>query len=503
MSAPIAAKAVGALAAQVAARRIINAAQRAGNIGVMASDPVTPGANGANSTVPGQTARANTWNPTAGTSGAQVQMDNPNIEQVAGRYGAKLISNGGFLPETVTQADLVTRAGGISSATRFCYDGQIFGAFVSASSSQDKQCNVRILVTDLETGVKQWTRAADYTVANANQVEIKCDFGSAKPREIVVFTGRALYARGFNFEPGRSFFPAQAAGRIRSAFGMDSFSDGVTYGGEVTTKTQIAQTWAHVAARMLGDDVPLVSGFSGTGWARNVAPKWGDRIDAGDFSQARAGKLDFIGLFGTINDRTENEAAVLTAMDTKLRVLRAQQPNAFISYAGPQWHATSATPQSRYDAMKAVVQGIDSRFIWLDNSPAGEAWQTGNGFLGTSPPAGSTQTIVGSVSGSTATITANIYSRITTGMTLTYGGNTVTIATGGGQGGFTGTFNLTAPGVTAAPGTVFTVNGQTGNGNSDFYANADEVHWSEQGHFYLGQRYANAALRALDAIANS
>jgi hypothetical protein len=79
-----------------------------------------------------------------------------------------------------------------------------------------------------------------------------------------------------------------------------------------------------------------------------------------------------------VNDNASfTDAAVAAAAQQAWALLATAQPDAIIVGAGPMRCAVYDAPQSRYDVLKAAfmtVAGNDKRFVWIDNSPAGENW---------------------------------------------------------------------------------------------------------------------------------
>lgn len=474
-------------------QRILAAAAQVRPAGVLGSDPMTMGVANANSTI--RTDRnCTSFNQSTGVSNATVQVNDPAIEWISGKWA--IGGGSGWRSNTILQANGTSRSGAQGPGLGTCYDGQAMDIAVVGGAG-DSTSAIRCRVTDLKTRQQSWTAASDYLVTNGLVAYAKFDFGSAADRLLEFFFGKNTYVRGLNFEVGRMIWRPVRTG-LKGAYFRDSWAASIVSGG---ASSSVRAGCGYACLEALGVENPIVLGYPGSGLTRAGVPTYGARIAPsgiaanGDLSQAQCGKLDAILLLISLNDNGDTDAAVTAALIAVLPVLRAEQPDAIIIITGPQNVQSSPAVQARYDAAAAaVVSAGDPAVIYVDTSPAGTPITTGTGFSGTIP-------VTASVSGTTLTVTGNsTTTKLFIGMPVSHANLPAgTVISAGPGGSFTGVFTLSNSASAPASGT-FTIGGANNTGNGQNVIGNDGTHpVDDAAHGYYGRREAAAILQTLAA----
>lgn len=232
------------------ARRILRGAARPVTPidAVLAPAPtVTIGAANAASTINGQA--------TSLGAGTYQANDLNVVEHVGGR----LVANGGgyagqgMTGNRTTLALRATHGQGI----RFATDAQALDVCVNAGN-----VGFVIYVTDVATGIRGRTPAADLTTGDFNYHYVKLEFASRAVRIIEVYIQNVGLLRGINTDAAGSIWRSPSADEPRLVLIGDSFSSGQGSGASNTTRL----TFPHFMAQRLGVTNIYCSADGGTGY---------------------------------------------------------------------------------------------------------------------------------------------------------------------------------------------------------------------------------------------
>lgn len=350
------------------ARRILNAARRgiAPVAGVMATPPtVTQGTDFANSLI----STAMTTNFGSGTYQAN---DARYVESVSG----KIILSPSQLDRYVGQG---MTGNNVTLAKRATYGQGL--RFATDAMDMDICCNFAattfcIYVTDPATGVRARTQAGDISFASSNWKYLRVTFATRAVRIIEIYCTNQGQFRGINVESGYTIWPAPLPDEPKVVILGDSWGNGQLSGG--TNSVKLA--WPTYLAERLGIANIYSSSNGGTGLLNpgGTNGTFRERVVAGDLNISLIGAQDLVVIETSVNDTsTYTDAACQTEMQLLTTAIMTVQPGALIAAFGPQTTLGTTTPQTRYDAIKAgfmAAAGTDQRLLWIDNSPAGEAW---------------------------------------------------------------------------------------------------------------------------------
>lgn len=321
------------------------------------------------------------------------------------------------------------------------------------------------------------------TTGNVDQY-LTLDFGTRAVRRLTVEATRTGKLAGGFVEDGAALWPVDVSDVPHAVFLGDSYVFG---SGPSLTADGVAVQMADRMGLAL-----QASGSGGTGWnqtATNVL-RFDQRIAGGDLTRAyHAPEVVF--LHASVNDAlpAQNYATVQANALAGLRAARAQLPGVpivvFGCVAAPNRIAAQVT------ACEAAVAGAVAafadplcRFVPVDGDPGGK-WISGLGseIRFTAPLANATGATLATAwpAGTSATNYTIVFADGSTRVaSLTQNGTAVT---------WTGAVTASA---TAMVRQV--------EGNARFTMGADWVHPSGYGAAYLGERYARAALAALESM---
>jgi len=246
--------------------------------------------------------------------------------------------------------------------------------------------NFTVYVTDLATGIRARVQADDFTAANNNPRYVRCDATGRGWRRYEIVAGTVASITAINVPTTDTIRPAQFADEARIGYIGDSYIAGAL--SDTGTINYARMTTTDYMFARFGVVRGWPFGVGGTGvLATNSgnSANFQQRRDNGDFKISRIGRLDLLIAPPSINDSssssggTTSDAVFQAAYQTYISSLMIDQPTAIIVGFGPQFAVSTQPGQSRYDAAKAgflAAAGNDPRMIWIDNSPAGEAWMT-------------------------------------------------------------------------------------------------------------------------------
>lgn len=365
------------------AERLLRAVARAKPIGVMSVAPTyTQGGAGVNSTI----------NASATATGASSASQKPTyvgsdarLEWVSAHVSLDAWNGFGWIPDHKTKAASgnYRYLGSDGWGVRFATDAQAFdfnAALNTSATGSGGTGACRVLVTDLATGLTEWTRAADYT-GDASWRYYKFDFGSRAPRGRLItiyFTGNAFFV-GLNVGAQDRVWKEPSPDEAKIAYFGDSYGEGVG------VTSSIRGALPYVFGELMGAPNVISSSSAGTGYANagsNVT--WAARV-ARDMDYNLIGDMDLVTVFGTANDNAQSDGAVTAAITSTITDLMVAQPNAIIVVAGPQYAVGIQTTLARYALVKAAVQavpGYGGRLFYVDNGPADQNWMSGLGKQG-------------------------------------------------------------------------------------------------------------------------
>lgn len=256
---------------------------------------------------------------------------------------------------------------------RFATFEQVIGLVFDARSGG----RFMVYVTDPATGASARIAANDFAPANGLS-EKKLDFGSRGLRVITLACSEgSAYFNGVNTASGGKIWPLPEPDAPRIGILWDSYGQGQVSDSGTINNSRLTLPY-YLAARL--GSLNLFNGsVGGTGYvsANGSIGTYRTRLTAGDFDISRIGKCDVIFVGGTLNDNASSDADVTTEMGLTLPLLRTTQPDALLVGFGPEITNNHATPQGRFDVMKAAwtaALGSDPNAIYLDNSPSGESW---------------------------------------------------------------------------------------------------------------------------------
>lgn len=195
----------------------------------------------------------------------------------------------------------------------------------------------------------------------------------------------------FCFAAADTVRPAQAPDDVKVTMFGDSYGYGVN-------NDSIKTRYGDILGDRLGAHA-LISAVGGSGYLNAVNGfTWRQRVANGDLAESLIGKQDLVFVFGSVNGSGYSDAAVQAEVALTVRAMMSAQPGAIIMVAGPQFTANKPTLPSRYAAVKSGVvaaAGADPLVVSIDNSPAGEAWQTGGEKAGATTGLGNNDIYLG------------------------------------------------------------------------------------------------------------
>lgn len=340
--------------------------------GVLGVSPTfSQAATNANSTLNAAVAVATlTTNLAAGSFAAN---DTNYIQQIGGPLS---VQANGYIGDTVINTlSPLARQGGHGMGIRFMMDQAAFEIGVQNAGS-----TAIVYMTDPQTRIRARVQAADQAIASGLSYS-KWTF--AAPAQMIIEAYPAPFCRLTNIVvgAGNRIWKAPNADGPRIVFVGDSWETAVSTDGGTN---QVRLAMIDYFAERLGSPNINSASVSSTGLISggNVATSgtYLQRIMAGDIDRARVGDFDGVICGGSLNDGGNTDAARQAAYTATIKAAGVAQPNALIYGHGPQYTTATPTAQSTYDAHKAGFAAAaatfsnDPRFIYLDNSPAGEGW---------------------------------------------------------------------------------------------------------------------------------
>ncbi|KQZ31735.1 hypothetical protein [Caulobacter sp. Root1472] len=373
--------------AQAKARKIVRAA-RTSNLGpitaVMAS-PATfsAGTAGANSTIV-------TGNGPAFGSG-QYNAGDRTVIGAIGQIILDPITPSQYKGQNVLE-NLGTgaRRGSPGQALYFRTNAPSFDIVMIPGTIVSGGNRVVVYATDYATGIRARATAIDSDITSTSSAYYKWDFGSAGDRLVELYSESDFRFRGINVGSSYSVWRPEFPNEPRSFVLWDS------YGGPTgaTGTNRVKLSIPDFIGEAMGTRFVVSSSRGGTGFIAFTGTDgtFGQRIAAGEADASRIGTMDICGMPASVNDNAAyTDAAVAAAAQAAYSALASSTAcaSAIIWGMGPSASTNYTAPQSRHDALKAAFLAVangDPRFIWLDNSPAGENWWR-------SPPAGTNLSI--------------------------------------------------------------------------------------------------------------
>ena len=322
------------------------------------------------------------------------------------------------------------------------------------------------------------------TTTGSTDQYLMLDFGTRAVRRIVVEAMRTGRLAGGFVEDGAALWPVDVSDVPHAVFLGDSYVFG--------SGPDLA---ADGVAVQMADRMGLAlqaSGSGGTGWNQSATSvhRFDQRIANGDLSFGYQAP-EVIFLHASVNDAYvgQSGAAVQANALAGLKAARAQYPGVpivvFGCVAAPNRAAAQVT-LAETSVAAAVTAFADPlcRFVPIDGDPGGK-WVTGLGselrFTAALASATSATLATAWPAGTSATSYTVLFSDGSTRLaTLTQNGTAVSW-----------TIAVTA-GATAMV--------RQSEGNARFVMSGDWIHPSNYGAAYLGERYARAALAALEAM---
>lgn len=349
--------------------------------GVMATAPTrTAGAANANGTINQSRTGGTTYqnvNPDA-VYGPLIQ---PNDPRLTIQGGAQILKNNRYTGSWIN-AGASSKNAGRGWGPRFCTDTRYI-EFVNCNAVAPNHWRLR--VTDLTTGLCQWTQAADYVppLTDYSFYYEKTDLGSQAPRRLEFFFDINNYYGGFNIDATANSWKDTQAGFVSGQMMGDSLSLG--------TPSQFSTLHAFLTPAYgdrLGIDSLIANGCGGSGL---VAPGSGTNLITRRADLTQFGPLDLIPIAIGYNDRTTDTTALATlraAAATYCKAVLQDQPDALLHmFMSTPGYAGGAVGQATYDAHKngfndayAVASANDQlRMFYTDMSPSGPYSVAGQG----------------------------------------------------------------------------------------------------------------------------
>ena len=368
---------------------------------VMASPPTrTEGAAGAASTINSAAISSPSFGPPGGTGARWLEG--------IGVYEAATPSRDTAWSDIGANQRRSAHGAGIRTMT----DASVFEIALGGGAAANQP--YAMYVTDLGTGIRARVAVNDPLVTVTSAHYDKWDFGSSALRLIEIKAGFSfsgnIAINGINMANTAVLAKASAPDEPRVIYFGDSW--GLTGGSQNTNPTSLLVP--DFIGEQLGVANVLSLSVAGTGFLNRAGAgssakgTFGERINAGDADVARIGTADLVILPATINDDASNSASLsitgsfndadLTAAITStVTAMLAKQPGAIVMGWGPQMTRAYATPQSRFDVVRAawvalgasvvingavVVAGSNPRLVYIDNSATAESWLFGTATVG-------------------------------------------------------------------------------------------------------------------------
>ncbi|MFK8252217.1 SGNH/GDSL hydrolase family protein [Ancylobacter terrae] len=316
----------------------------------------TPSANAASSS-------ANANYRLVGTNSSQITV-------IGAEFGGTELVNGGWVPKAVDVA-----SGGSYAHTGYAIQFLTTGRYVDVALRL-YDAHYRVAVDDEYVSL---TNNTPGVAADGRYGTINLDLGSRKHsgRKIRFELGYANRIIGFaRGSQGSLFFPAPAIGPKLVILG-DSFVEGTGASLGSGGKTRNSFTWQ--AARRLGVENLVVSGWGGTGFLNNGSTKKTFRQRINDITRHNP---DGVIVMGGQNDGGYAGAGLQTEVTTFFSELRAALPNAVITFMGPQYcPSPNNIGATAYGNIKSGVQAVPSVYHADVYDPSNLLyWMSGNTY---------------------------------------------------------------------------------------------------------------------------
>ncbi|QIG79514.1 SGNH/GDSL hydrolase family protein [Stakelama tenebrarum] len=312
---------------------------------------------------------------------------------------------------------------------------------------------------------------------------VTLDFGTRRVRRVAIEASHLSGLAGAYVEEGARMWPVEMSSIVHGVFLGDSY----VWGAGLTLQ-------ADSVAVQMGDRLGIAiqaSGSGGTGWNHSnpALYRFDQRIASGDLGLSYF-EPEVIFLMASVNDRSSDAPTVTANALAGLKEARRRYPEVPIVVFGAMpipKGPVSGTPSisSTEEAVKAAVAEFSDplcRFVPVTTDAQGE-WSTGRGSAlnFTAPLSDATN----------ATLESNwSQDTSTTSYTILFSDGSTRL------GNFTnGSAAVSWSGPVTADATAMV---RQTEGNSRYLFTADWTHLNEYGAGYVGERYARAALSALE-----